>query len=91
MKDLGEMKRILGMEIERDRVKGKVSQTQKAYLQKILQKFYIDSDAKSVSSLLDPHFKLSAICLRRLLMSVSICLMFHKSVQWVVLCMLWCA
>ena len=29
------------MEIERDRVKGKVSLTQKAYLQKVLQKFDI--------------------------------------------------
>ena len=32
MKDLGEAKKILGVEIERDRVKGKVSLTQKAYL-----------------------------------------------------------
>jgi len=32
MKNLGEEKRILGMEIERDRVKGKMSLTRKAYL-----------------------------------------------------------
>ena len=38
-KDLGEAKRILGMKIKRDMVKGKVSLTQKAYLQKVLQKF----------------------------------------------------
>jgi len=60
MKDLGEAKRILGVEIERDRVKGKVSLTQKAYLQKVLQKFYIGCEANSESSPLAPHFKLSA-------------------------------
>jgi len=32
MKDLGEVKRILRMEIERDKVKGKVSLTHKAYM-----------------------------------------------------------
>jgi len=36
MKDLGEAKRILGMEIKRDRVNEKVSLTQKAYLKKVL-------------------------------------------------------
>jgi len=36
MKDLGEPKRILSMKIERDRVKGRVSLTQKTYLQKVL-------------------------------------------------------
>ena len=39
MKDPGEVKKILGMEIERDMVKEKVSLTQKTYLQKVLQKF----------------------------------------------------
>ena len=39
---------------------GKLSLTQKAYLQKVLQKFYIGWKAKSVSSPLAPHFKLSA-------------------------------
>ena len=37
MKDLGEAKRILGMEIKRHG-EGKVSLTQKACLQKVLQK-----------------------------------------------------
>ena len=36
IKDLGEAKRILSMEIERDREKGKVSLTQKAYLHNVL-------------------------------------------------------
>jgi len=54
MKDLGEVRRIRGMKIERVRVKGRVSLTQKAYLQKMLQKFLIGDEAKSVSSLLPP-------------------------------------
>jgi len=60
MKDLGEAKKVLGMKIERDRRSGKVSLTQKEYLQKILQRFNIDGDTKSVSTPLPPHFKLKA-------------------------------
>jgi len=48
------------MKIEKDRVKERVNLTQKAYLQKVLQKFVIGHEAKSVSSPLTPHFKLSA-------------------------------
>ena len=48
------------MKIGRDRVKGRVSLTQKAYLQKVLQKFQIGGEAKSVSSPLAPDIKLSA-------------------------------
>ena len=59
MKDLGEAK-VLGMEIERDRKGGKVSLTHKAYLKKVLQKFNINGDTKSVSTLLAPRFKLKA-------------------------------
>ena len=36
MKDLREAKRILSMKIERDRVKERVTLTQKTYLQKVL-------------------------------------------------------
>ena len=57
MKDLGEVKKVLGMEIERDRKGEKVSLTQKEYLKKVLQKFNINSDTKSVSTPLAPHFK----------------------------------
>ena len=57
MKDLGEAK-VLSMKIERDRRSGKVSLTQKWYLQKVLQRFNIDGDTKSVSTPLAPHFKL---------------------------------
>ena len=60
MKDLGEAKKVLDMEIERYRKDGKVSLTQKGYLKKVLQKFNINGDTKSVSTPLAPHFKLKA-------------------------------
>ena len=62
MKDLhlGEAKKVLGMEITRDQRSSNVSLTQKGYLQKVLQRFNIGKDAKSVSIPLTPHFKLSA-------------------------------
>ena len=56
MKDLGEVKKVLDIEIESDRDSGKIRLTQKGYLQKVLQKFNINSDMKSVSTLLAPHF-----------------------------------
>ena len=60
MKDLGEAKKILGMEISRDRGKGKVCLTQKQYLMKVLQRFGVSEQSKLVSTPLAPHFKLSA-------------------------------
>ena len=60
MKDLGEAKKILGMEIERDRVKGRLKLIQRSYLQKMLKKFSFDGNAKAVSTPLASHFKLSA-------------------------------
>jgi len=42
MKDLGEVKKVLGMEIERDRRSSKVSLTQKGYLHIVLQRFNIN-------------------------------------------------
>ena len=61
MKDLGEAKKVLGMEITRDRRSGRVSLTQKGYLQKVLQRFNIGKDTKSVSTPLTSHFMLSAM------------------------------
>ena len=46
------------MEIERDQRSDKVSLTQNGYLQKVLQRFNIDGDTKSVSTQLASHFKL---------------------------------
>ena len=60
MKDLGEARKVLGMEITRDRRIGRVSLTQKGYLEKVLQRFNIGKDTKSVSTPMAPHFKLSA-------------------------------
>jgi len=60
IKGLGEAKKVLGMEIERDRRSGKVSLTQNGYLQKVLQRLNIDGDTKSVSTPLAPHFMLKA-------------------------------
>ena len=48
------------MEITQDRRSGRVSLTQKGYLQKVLQRFNIGKDTKFVSIPLAPHFKLSA-------------------------------
>jgi len=39
IKDLGEAKKVLGMDIERVWKSGKVSMTQKGYMKKVLQKF----------------------------------------------------
>jgi ATP-binding cassette subfamily B (MDR/TAP) protein 1 len=60
MKEFGDTKKILGMEIVRDREKDRVSLTQKQYLQKVLQKYNINDDTKSVNVPLAHHFKLSA-------------------------------
>ena len=60
MKDLGEEKKVLDMKIERNRKSGKICLTQKRYLKKILQRFNINSDTKSISTPLAPHFKLKA-------------------------------
>ena len=44
----------------RDRKSDKVFLTQKGYLEKILQKFNINGNTKTVSTPLAPHFKLKA-------------------------------
>ena len=60
MKDLSEAKKVLRMDIKRDCKGGKVSLTQNGYLKKVIQKSTSNSDAKSVNTLLAPHFKLKA-------------------------------
>jgi len=49
------------MEIERDRKSDKICLMQKGYLQKVLQKFNINDDIKSVSILSALHFMLKTI------------------------------
>ncbi|KAL5557135.1 hypothetical protein UlMin_039371 [Ulmus minor] len=58
MKDLGPAKKILGMEIIRDRKQGTLFVSQCGYLRKVLAKFGM-SDSKAVQTPLAAHFKLS--------------------------------
>ncbi|GFZ06430.1 hypothetical protein Acr_18g0006000 [Actinidia rufa] len=60
MKDLGKAKKILKIEIKRDKVKGTVWLTKTQYLKKVLQKFSMNSLVKSVCTSLAFHFKLNA-------------------------------
>nr|ABA97637.1 retrotransposon protein, putative, Ty1-copia subclass [Oryza sativa Japonica Group] len=60
MKDLGAAKKILGMEITRDKNSGLLFLSQQSYIKKVLQCFNMH-DAKPVSTPIAPHFKLSAL------------------------------
>ena len=60
MKDLGPARRILGLDIERDRVKGILTLSQSGYIRKVLKVFDMD-ESKSVSTPVGAHFKLSAL------------------------------
>ncbi|KAL4384756.1 hypothetical protein GQ457_15G014670 [Hibiscus cannabinus] len=59
MKDLGAAKKILGMEIHRDRSSRKLWLSQQSYVEKVLDRFGM-SNAKPVSTPLANHFKLSS-------------------------------
>ena len=59
MKDLGPAKKILGMEIRRDRKGGKLYLSQRSYIEKVLERFGMQN-AKPVSTPLASHFRLSA-------------------------------
>ena len=59
MKDLGAAKQVLGIEIHRDRKKGKLSFSQEKYVEKILERFEMNK-AKPVDVPLASHFKLSS-------------------------------
>ena len=58
MKDLGSAKRILGMEILRDRKAGKLWLSHKRYIERMLERFNM-KNSKPVSTPLANHFKLS--------------------------------
>ena len=60
MKDLGKTKKVLVMDFERDRKGHKISLMQNRYLKKVLQKFNINGDTKSVSTPLALYFELKA-------------------------------
>lgn len=59
IKDLGEAKKILKMEISRERSRGKFCLIQKQYLNKVLQRFGMNENLKPVSTPLAPYLKLS--------------------------------
>ena len=62
MKDLGAAKKILGMEILRDRVASRLSLSQKGYIEKVLHRFNMQN-SKPVTTPLAAHFRLSyALC-----------------------------
>ena len=58
MKDLRVAKKILGMEILRDRQVGKLHLNQKMYIEKVLHRFNMQN-VKPVSTPLAAHFRLS--------------------------------
>jgi hypothetical protein len=58
MKDLGATKKILGMEIRRDRDAKTLWLSQAGYVKKVLERFSMEN-AKPVSTLLANHFRLS--------------------------------
>jgi len=59
MKDLGEVKKILGMEISRDRGSGRLCLSQENYVLKVLERFNMKK-ARPVITPLAGHFKLSS-------------------------------
>ncbi len=59
MKDLSAAKKILGMEITKDRSVGKLFLSQQAYIDKVLKRFNMNN-AKPVTVPFAAHFKLSA-------------------------------
>jgi hypothetical protein len=58
MKDLGPAKKILGMQITRDKQKGTLQLSQGEYINRVLQRFNM-GNAKLVSTPLASHFRLS--------------------------------
>jgi len=59
MKDLGEGKKILDMEITRDRGSGRLWLSQKNYIFKMLERFNM-AEVRPVTTSLVGHFKLSS-------------------------------
>ena len=60
MKDLGATKKILGMEILRERALGRLWLYQSGYVRKVLERFSMEN-AKPISTPLANHFRLSTI------------------------------
>ena len=58
MKDLGAAKKILGMEIHKDRASKRLWVSQRSYVKRVLERFNMDN-AKPISTPLANHFRLS--------------------------------
>ena len=58
MKDLDSAKRILGIEMQRDRKVDKLWLSQERYIERMLERFNMNN-SKPISTLLAGHFKLS--------------------------------
>ena len=59
MKDLGATKRILGIDIFRDRNRGILTLSQAGYIQEVLKEFGM-MESKSVSTQVSSHYKLKS-------------------------------
>ncbi|KAG8475483.1 hypothetical protein CXB51_032327 [Gossypium anomalum] len=82
------IKKILGMEILRDRKVSKLYLSQKGYIEKVLCRFNMQS-AKPVSTPLAAHFRLSSALSPQSDDEIEYCHMFHTLVQWDLSCMRW--
>lgn len=60
MKDLGAVKRILGMDVHRDIQKGELTLSQCGYLNKV-SKFFNMKQAKTVNTPVGAHFRLLSV------------------------------
>ena len=60
MKDLGEAKKILGIEITRDRGSSRLWLSQENYIFKVLERFNME-EVRSITTPLAGHFKLSCM------------------------------
>ncbi|KAF2303916.1 hypothetical protein GH714_024506 [Hevea brasiliensis] len=85
MKDLGAAKKILGMEITRDKSVGKLFLSQQAYVEKVLKRFNMNN-AKPVTVPFAAHFKLSKDMSQKTDRRWSTCLVFPIRVLLVASC-----
>jgi len=90
MKDLGETKKILGMEITRDRGSGRLWLSQENYVLKVLERFNM-AEERPVTTLFAGHFKLSSKQCPQSPEEEEGCLEYHMLVWWDHSCMLWSA
>jgi len=90
MKDLGKAKKILGMEITRDRGSGRLSLSQENYVLKMLERFNM-VEARPVTTPFAGHFKLSFKQCPQSPKRRKSCLDYHMLVRWDHSCMLWSA